>query len=717
MIFAFRCFIVVLVFLAAPSAFATSWKYTAFPLVKYEASDRHPAQIKVGKTLLHAAFPSGSPTIGFLGVEQLYSNDGLKKRLFVKKNVKLSSQVPIGGWEKVANGMVLHLRDRDRIIAYYAEGFDNREMNELRIQLSKSVRSTVYYLPSLIPCANAEVTGPGKTPTTRQGEVEPRDKKSNDSLAWCITKKTWSALGEAAVGAWDATKKGAQDIYNDPWGATKGVGSWLWDTGGAIGTGVKNGVVATKDYAVATWQDPNKIYKDVSGALDKTQQIAQTLYNQVKTSFKEFKDLPPDVQNTIVCEIAGDIAAEGLIGVVLTAAGGAGLVKLAAVVAKYAIKLKDYSGVLQAIARAKNMSAEKVSAYVRKILRGKDDPSKLLAEIEPERVLAKGSMFKPGQEVQVPRSDGSRNPGKVTDVNPDGSVRVEFTDPKTGSPAFKVVSKDQLEAVNSPPTFQVGQSLKVPRSNGTTNDGKVVELLPDGRVRVEFVDPANGQLSTKVLLRDSLRTANSAESSKPEPQKVGSPQLYSFRSVKGEDYKARGGDIIAVDYNSENLRKTMKEALDVYSANKVKPVDPGARPNPEQLERASKAWLQYAAKIESKETDEDAYDRARNEIIDKGKGRGDLGEIAVCEAAVCRELSIFGSLSLAELGYTTRVVTGDVTGGAHAWIEFLDPKTNKVIGVLDSNYTKRFYSDPQEYYRDENARPIRYTTVATPRGR
>jgi hypothetical protein len=76
-------------------------------------------------------------------------------------------------------------------------------------------------------------------------------------------------------------------------------------------------------------------------------------------------------------------------------------------------------------------------------------------------------------------------------------------------------------------------------------------------------------------------------------------------------------------------------------------------------------------------------------------------------------LSVFGSVVLAELGVTSRVVTGNVYAGGHAWIEIVNSK-GQVIGLIDSNLTRKFYSDPTKYYKEVLASPIKTTIIAAP---
>lgn len=258
------------------------------------------------------------------------------------------------------------------------------------------------------------------------------------------------------------------------------------------------------------------------------------------------------------------------------------------------------------------------------------------------------------------------------------------------------------------------------KASGDRLGARVIGLDKDGSLLVE-VPSANGERTVRSLTREDLATVRQSETAAlayqknpPAPPPPVPDQIYEFKSKKISDYTTRGGQTVEVNFNSPTLQTTMKDAIKTYENAGVKTIPNGKVPTPAELEKVSNAWLNYAKKIESKE-DFSVYGAKRDQIIKQGNNVGDLGHIATCEAAVCRELSIFGSVSFAEMGITSRVVKGNINGGGHAWIEFINPKNGEVIGLVDSNYTRKFYHNWQEYYREVGARPIDLTTVAAPR--
>ncbi len=314
-----------------------------------------------------------------------------------------------------------------------------------------------------------------------------------------------------------------------------------------------------------------------------------------------------------------------------------------------------------------------------------------------------------GESVVVPRSSGAFSEGKVIGFDKEGRAIVQIGEVEDGRLLVKSVSNENLYAPNrgldfaemprGPPLVKIGDDVTVPRSDGSTSEGRVTQKWADGRVRVEFKDDL-GRLAFKDIAPDQLTRS------------------YAFKSSKVGDYVTGSGSIVKVDYDSPAFKQTMREVMDGFDAKGVGVHNPRGPPNVTEMRTASDAWLSQVKKFESPESGAN-YDRLRNEIIRKNNGSGDLGEIPACRGAVCRALSLIGSVALAESGFSTRVARGWVggaNGGAHAWIEFVDPNTNRVLGVLDSNYQRSFFQNPNDYYKRMQVNgPIKYTVVAKPR--
>ena len=81
------------------------------------------------------------------------------------------------------------------------------------------------------------------------------------------------------------------------------------------------------------------------------------------------------------------------------------------------------------------------------------------------------------------------------------------------------------------------------------------------------------------------------------------------------------------------------------------------------------------------------YGNSRDQIISSGNGKADLGVLLQQKTAVCRELSIAGSVVFGEFGIPTTVQAGNVgtrseKGGGHAWI-----RDDQGL-IIDNNYTR-----------------------------
>lgn len=296
---------------------------------------------------------------------------------------------------------------------------------------------------------------------------------------------------------------------------------------------------------------------------------------------------------------------------------------------------------------------------------------------------------------------------QFTLIPPEDIVDLRFSNPP---------GQIQSAAPGSLGGFSIGQQVKVPRSNGGESVGNVVEVDPDrGLVKVAFVDSSRPTALASKWISPSDLT------------KVNLDSVYEFSSRIVGNYVSASGDVVEVNPESRALQEQMQLALRRMQDNGARPHTRRTRPTEEELRNVSKAWLGQSGNIEQTRPISAAqlrYGEKRARVVNNGVA--DLGEIAACKAAVCRELSLFGSLALSELGYRTRVGRGNVVEtsplgrkkvvGAHAWVEFLDPQSGEVIGVLDSNYQERFYADRSQYFREANIDPdsVTQTVIAEP---
>lgn len=265
--------------------------------------------------------------------------------------------------------------------------------------------------------------------------------------------------------------------------------------------------------------------------------------------------------------------------------------------------------------------------------------------------------------------------------------------------------------------FSIGDRVRIPRSGGGSSLGAVTEVDPEkGLVEVVFPDSKiQGRIGRKWAYPKDLSIAE------PEP-------AHRFSSRIFGNYVSARGEVIEVNPDSKALQEQMFQTLNRMKDQGARPRASSRRPTEDEMKEVSRAWLGQSTNIEQTRPlwgGGIEYGQKRMRLIDGGNGRADLGEIVACKAAVCRELSLFGSLALSELGYKTRVGRGNIVQGvsdskqvvgAHAWIEFLDPESGEVIGVLDSNYQEKFFSNQSEYFKETRIDPssATYTVVAEP---
>jgi hypothetical protein len=196
--------------------------------------------------------------------------------------------------------------------------------------------------------------------------------------------------------------------------------------------------------------------------------------------------------------------------------------------------------------------------------------------------------------------------------------------------------------------------------------------------------------------------------------------VYKFKSKLKPFYEASNGRRILVDSDSTNLQDSVAEVIDRFRRSNIRTLEPGQVPSQADLQGIANAWLSVSRRFEDP-SDDEYYGQARNQIIGPyGLNRRTLGDILACRAGVCRELSMLSSIALSEMGYITRIASASVRianedlEGRHAWLEILHPRTHAIIGIIDSNFTRQFYSQYTIYYNLTGAQDLRYSIIATP---
>lgn len=257
-------------------------------------------------------------------------------------------------------------------------------------------------------------------------------------------------------------------------------------------------------------------------------------------------------------------------------------------------------------------------------------------------------------------------------------------------------------------------------------NGNVIVLEEDDLLNVAQSDTAK-ELFTR---RERVRS--------PPTAPRGPPGQYQFSSRAVSHYESRNGkQVVEVNLNSNSLQRWMGQATDLITERTGIRPRPGRQLTDTEKNRIYQTWLNDIVPLveDPNRHDDRIYGRRRNRVIGcHSNGRADLGELLDNQSAVCRELSIFGSVLFGEYGIRSRVVTGSVGtglrrqrrgnrvielanprgGGGHAWIQVYD-RNNNPVEIIDSNNTQRVHPNYHEYnQQQEGAHIIRETQIVEP---
>lgn len=400
-----RLLLTILFLFFTQNIFAASFQYKAFPYVPSKSLKvSEPKSLHLGKNKLHALMRPNSGTHLLWGVEQVYASADLKKRVFVKYKVKTTSSAIVGGWSKVAKGQVLHLRQGPTLIAYYAEGFNSKEINEIDKQLRRNIKQASI-LELFIPCANAETTE-GEPAECASGCVANRGAVGGGvswaragTISLCVGQQTLDSAVAGAKHLWEnanwesiqaGTVKAAQDAWDGLGNAWNGLGG-AWNATMSFGSGAGE-LIST------TFTDPGKAWEQVSAGFDQSIKVVQELTNLVIKSIQNFNELPEPLQNEILCNFISEMAMTGILSLAMAvtgAAAGVGIAKITLAIANYAIKIKPVIAVIKVINEAKDIVMDKKVEFVRRYLKGEVSQSELDAmkkaatpDIKPASLVA-----------------------------------------------------------------------------------------------------------------------------------------------------------------------------------------------------------------------------------------------------------------------------------------------------------------------------------------
>ncbi len=353
------------------------WQYKTFPYLPKNIPQKknEPEVLKIGKTPLHALMSRQSGTHVRWGVEQVYLSKNLKKKVFVKYNVSLSSAAPIGGWLRLKKGQVLHLRKGKTIVAYMAQGFNNRELYELQMQLRDQPKVAEWN--PFINCAHAEtVTSPDGSVyyDTEQNTASATPAAPAASSSWlnragsislCVGSETLEGAKESARQLWenaslDGVVSGAQAAASAAWQAVPSREE------------IRNGWHSTQEFFSNTWSDPEKAWSDVVDGFDRSLDAIARIAEQIAKSVEGFFDLSEEIQNRIICDGVSYFAATGALSVVMSMTGAGATVAVARLTSTamlYANRIKPLMNVIRVLNFSEMDSDEKMD-YVESLLKG-----------------------------------------------------------------------------------------------------------------------------------------------------------------------------------------------------------------------------------------------------------------------------------------------------------------------------------------------------------
>jgi len=156
--------------------------------------------------------------------------------------------------------------------------------------------------------------------------------------------------------------------------------------------------------------------------------------------------------------------------------------------------------------------------------------------------------------------------------------------------------------------------------------------------------------------------------------------------VVNRTYVSNGGQILHVDTEKDvGLRRLIQEGVDYI-----------------RRHRTSSSISRATLVAEHVARDIPYSDAVQQATYAEGGGEAWLGQFG--GGAVCREKAIIAHGILAETGKQSWVVVGNINGGRHAWVEFIDTvsgqwtvmdPTNNVVLERPLYYTRWGVSEPE----------------------
>ncbi len=399
-----------LLFFVAAAEAKVDWQYKSFPYLPKDIPQKRnePEVLKVGKTPLRALMSRQSGTHVRWGVEQVYLSKDLKKKVFVKYQVALSSASPVGGWMRLKKGQVLHLRKGKTIVAYMAQGFNNRELYELQMQLQDKQKVSAWN--PFINCANAEVV------TSPAGDVYYDDTQNTASAAPPAASSSWlSRAGSISLCVGSETLEGAKESARQLWenASLEGVVSGAQAAASAAWQAVpsrdeiRSGWRSTKEFFSSTWNDPEQAWSDVVDGFDRSVDAIARIAEQIAKSVEGFYDLSQEIQNRIICDGVSYFAATGALSVAMSMTGAGAAVavaRLASTALLYANRIKPLMHIIRVLNVSDLESSEKME-QVEALLKGN------MSQQEQQAIIDSNAEYLPAGAAAASSSVASRLTG------------------------------------------------------------------------------------------------------------------------------------------------------------------------------------------------------------------------------------------------------------------------------------------------------------------
>ena len=277
-------------------------------------------------------------------------------------------------------------------------------------------------------------------------------------------------MGQSAV---DTVSGAASAVWNDPMGAARATGNYLYGVGESAVTGVYNAGSAAVSYCWENCLDVDQMWSDAGDAVDSMYQLGEQLVSRVSSAVEGFQNLAPAVRNRLICEMGGQMIAEFGVGAVLSFLGGSALAapRIALMLNNLEEKIGRGMAALSALGQS-NIPVDAQQDYVSDFMRGNMSEAEIIAVINGT----------PGNSNIGPRMAAAlEDPNARDDELPlQSAASVDPTIDGNLMPATAAAAGARsLETIED---MYVNQQISVTSLSGNTYSGEFVEFVQDARV-------------------------------------------------------------------------------------------------------------------------------------------------------------------------------------------------------------------------------------------